>query len=158
MSAQFVFDDKDMRDFFGKINSRLEKVKDGKSEYVGLLSAIVFKDVMDHYEKEQGSKGSWKPWSKSYKDHMQKIGRAGNQILQFDGKLRQNFLPTNWKSVSDGIYWFNNAKTKSGYPYAAAHDDGSGRLPQRDFMWLSDKAIDSMSEQTLMFMMGEKGK
>lgn len=149
------FEDKDVRDFLSKLDKKLKDVKDGKKKYAGLLSAIVFRDVTDHFSEEQGSKGKWKAWSKSYRDQMQSIGRENNKILQFNGRLRNNFKPTDYKSQSDGILWFNDAQTKSGYPYAAGHDKGDGKLPQRDFMWLSPAALDKISEQTLQFMLDE---
>jgi hypothetical protein len=52
--------------------------------------------------------------------------------------------------------WFNDARTKDGYPYAAGHDKGTAAgKKQRDFMWLSDKAMDKISQQTLQFMIDE---
>lgn len=155
MSMEFTYDDKEVRAFLKNMDSRLKDVKDGKSKYVGLLSAIVFKDVIDHFEKEEGPDGTWKPWSKIYKQHMEDIGRGGNKILQFNGQLRQNFKPTDSRNSSDGIVWFNNAKTKSGFAYAEAHDEGGGSLPQREFMWASEKAVDEMADQTLAFILDE---
>lgn len=155
MSYEAIFEDKELRKFLQNMDSRLKEVKDGKKKYLGLMSAIVFADVIDHFEKEQGPDGKWNPWSKIYKEHLDEIGRSGNRILQFDGKLRQSFKPTNVKSSSSGITWFNNAKTSKGFPYAAAHNDGGGRLPQREFMWSSQAALEKMSGQTLAFILDE---
>jgi hypothetical protein len=116
----------------------------------------VFQDINQHFERQEGSKGPWEKWSASYAKYMQSIGRGGNKILQYSGKLRQNFKPTDFKSVSNGILWFNDARTKDGYPYAAGHDKGTAAgKKQRDFMWLSDKAMDKISQQTLQFMIDE---
>lgn len=149
------FDNAEVRTFLKGVAKNYTDVQKQGKKYVGLLSAIVFKDVISHFEKEQGSKGKWKAWSPTYEKHMQEINRQGNKILQFSGKLRQNFKPTDYKTSSKGISWFNDAKTKSGFPYAAAHDNGGGRLPQRDFMWLSDKGLEQISVQTLQFMLEE---
>src|SRR3990167_5084069 len=156
MSMEAVFEDKEIREFLSNMDKRLKHIKDGKKEYVGLISANVYADVMDHFEKESGEDGAWKAWSNIYDQHMKRIGRGGNKKLQFNGRLRQNFKPTNIRQSSKGINWYNNAKTKSGYAYAWGHDEGDGKLPQRQFMWLSDKALDKISEQTLQFML-EKG-
>jgi phage gpG-like protein len=122
----------------GKTNS---PVKRALSD---VISIFVYKDVMDHFDKEKGPEGSWQEWSDIYAAHMRKIGRGNNKKLQFSGKLRQTFTPGSYRSNSDGIVFYNNAKTKGGFPYAAAHNDGgskSGRPPQREFMWLSDKGL-----------------
>lgn len=149
------FDDKEVRDFLKSVTANVDSVEKNKKPYLGLLSAIVFKDVISHFEQEKGSKGGWRKWSPTYQKHMDEIGRGGDKILQFSGRLRQNFKPTDYKTASKGITWFNDAKTKSGFPYAAAHDNGGGRLPQRDFMWLSDKGLEDISLQTLQFLLSE---
>lgn len=156
MSAEVEFDDKNIREFLLGIDTKLKNIKEGKREYLGLLSAIVFRDIISHFQQEEGSEGKWKHWSDSYKEYLEMKGRSGNQILQYTGRLRNSFKPTNVRSSSQGISWFNDAKTKSGFPYAYAHNEGGEKLPKRDFMWASDKAQDSMAEQTLQFMI-EKG-
>ncbi len=153
MAAEVSFDDEKIQRFLAGINKNINSVKGNKRQYLGLLSAIVYKDVMEHFQNEEGPQGSWAPWSDAYKKRLEQIGRSGNKILQFNGRLRQNFLPTNYKSTEKGISWFNNAKTKSGFPYAAAHDEGEGNLKKREFMFLSDKAMDGIIEQTLGFIL-----
>ena len=122
----------------------------------GLFSAYVFKDVMSHFANESGPDAKWEPWSDLYGKHLEKLGRSGNKILQYNGRLRQSFTPTNWRAVSEGVLFYNNAKTANEFPYAAAHDEGGPKLPQRKFMWLSDKAVDDMLAATLKFLAGEK--
>lgn len=156
MAMEAFFDDKEVSKFLSEMDKRLKDIENGKKQYLGLLSSIVYRDVLEHFENERGPKGAWDPWSDVYREHMQRIGRAGNKILQFNGRLRQNFMPTNVRKSSQGINWFNNAKTQSGFPYAWGHDEGTGKLPQREFMWASEKALDNMAEQTLQFMI-EKG-
>ncbi len=150
------FEDKEVSKFLKTMEKKLSDIKGGKKEYVGLLSAIVFKDINMHFQQEMGSQGKWEQWSPTYKEHMDKIGMSGNQILQFNGTMRQNFKPNDVRTSAKGIMWYNDAKTKSGFPYAYAHDAGGDVLPQRDFMWLSDDAMDDITEQTLQFML-EKG-
>lgn len=150
------FDSKEVREFLNQIDSNLKKIEGGKKEYTGLLSAIVYADVIKHFEEEQGSEGPWKQWSKVYKDEMEKIGKGGNKILQDTGRMRNTFKPSKVRKTNVGFLWFNNAQTKSGFPYAAAHDTGGKKLPKRDFMWLSDSAMDKVESQTLQFLL-EKG-
>jgi len=156
---QALFDDKQVRDFIKLVSKNIDEIKGRVPKYVGLLSALVFKDVMDHFQKEAGPEGSWKDWSDIYAAHMVKIGRGGNKLLQYYGRTRNSFMPTNYRKHSQGIMWFNNAQTSKGFPYAQAHNEGgrtSGRPPQREFMWLSDKAMDDISEQTLAFLVSDK--
>lgn len=144
------FDDKEVRSFLKQLDTRLAKIKDGKKEYYGLLSAIIYRDINRHFEEEEGPGGPWKQWSPEYRKHLESIGRAGNKILQFNGRMRQNFKPSNVRTVNAGIQWFNNAKTKSGFPYAGFHDES------RPFMWLSDNAKDDIEKNTLAFLL-DKG-
>jgi hypothetical protein len=150
------FDDKEVREFLSNVDKKVKNIKNGKKEYTGLLSIIVYADVMDHFAQEIGSAGPWKKWSPYYKEQMEKKNKGGNKILQDSARMRQNFKPSNVKNVKNGFLWFNDAQTKSGFPYAAAHDKGGPRLPQRDFMWLSNKAMDKIEIQTLQFIL-EKG-
>lgn len=150
------FEDAEVREFLSELNEKTAKIKGAKKEYAGLLSIIVFQDVNQHFEQERGSGGPWVKWSESYRESMQKRGRAGNKILQDSGRLKNSFLPKNYRQTSNGILWFNPAKTKTGFPYAAAHEEGGSTLPQRDFMWLSDQAMDKIEIQTLQFLL-EKG-
>lgn len=142
--------------WINKVMARVDDVKKAKTEYIGLLSAIVYSDVMDHFAQESGPDGKWAEWSPSYKQYMDKIGRGGNKILQFSGKLRQSFNPANVKSSSQGVFWYNRTTTK-GFPYAWWHNEGAEESggTSRPFMWLSDKAIDDMTEKTLQYMMDE---
>lgn len=154
-SIEAIFNDKEVISFFKFIQTNLKKVKNGEKKFVGLLSAIVYEDIINHFQKEEGQDGPWQSWSPSYAEQMERIGRGGNQILQFSGKLRQNFKPRNVRKVSGGLLWYNDAQTKSGFAYAAAHDEGGPELPQRNFMWLSDDGAEKISEQTLAFMLDE---
>lgn len=150
------FDDQEVKEFLSQLDSRLKKIKNGFAQYAGLLSAIVYQDIIKHFEEEQGSGGPWEKWSTFYMEQMKLENKSGNKILQDTGRLRNSFTPQKYRKTSAGLLWYNNAKTKSGFPYAAAHDEGGSRLPKRDFMWLSSKAMDKISEQTLQFML-EKG-
>ena len=154
--TEMSFDSEEVRRFLNNLTTNLKEIVDGKKQWLGGVSAIVFRDVMDHFDKEKGEDGKWQHWSDSYTQHMQRIGRSGNKILQFNGRLRQNFKPQNVKSSSQGFMWFNDAKTKSGYAYAAGHDEGDGSLPQRSFMWLSDNSLEDISQFTLGYLL-EKG-
>lgn len=150
---EVVFDDEKVNKFLQDLGLGISAVTNKQRQWLNLMSAIIFKDVQGHFKKEEGPEDAWKEWSNSYQKHMESIGRGNNLKLQFSGKLRNNFLPTNYKTQKDGVLWYNNAKTSNGYAYAWGHNEGDGKLPQREFMWASDEAIDAMSEQTLQFIL-----
>lgn len=149
------FKTEDVKRLLLAFNKNLHKISTKSKSFSDLLSVIVFKDVIDHFENETGSKGKWKPWSVTYRERMAKIGKSGNKILQDSGRLRNSFQPGNYRTTSASIIWFNPAKTFKGFPYAFAHDTGGPKLPKRDFMWLSDKAAKKFEKQALKFLQGE---
>lgn len=139
-----------------RLEKKIKTVGDGGKQYAGLLSALVFQDITDHFKDEEGSGGPWESWSDVYEKHMEQIGRGNNNLLQFTGKLRQAFVPTNYRTVPEGILWFNPARTAKGFPYAYAHNEGGPKLPKRDFMWLSGNAMDKIGEITLAYILDDK--
>lgn len=147
--AEVYFESKQWEKVINSIEKKWDDIK-YRREFGGIISATVFQDVVDHFEDEKGPDGPWSAWSKSYEKHLQKIGRAGNKKLQFSGKLRQRFTPNKWRPAPDGILFYNNAKTKSGFEYAEAHNNGgstSGRPPKREFMWISAIGIKKMVDR-----------
>jgi phage gpG-like protein len=146
-------DDKRIKKFLKSLESKNTKVSQAQKEYTKRIAPIVFADIMDHFENEQGPKGQWAEWSDIYASHMAKIGKSGNNILQDTGRLRQSFLPTNSRKASNGILWFNPAKTDTGFPYASHHDETAKTT--RPFMWLSPNAMELIGEATLDFIIGE---
>lgn len=147
MAQEIEFDDEELRKFIESVISKTKNLEKQK-EIVGAISAIVFRDVMQHFADEQGPNGKWKAWSKIYADHMKQIGRGGNKLLQWSGRLRQTFQPTKYKIQPHAVTWFNNAKTKAGFPYAFAHDTGEG-VPERSFMWLSNQSMETITKIVL---------
>lgn len=149
------FDAKKAEEFLKRLKRNKDSVDKRDDAYVSTISLFVFQDIINHFEKEQGPSGKWKAWSKVYAEHMETIGKGGNKILQDSGRLRQSFTPGQWRKRPAGIEWYNPAKTKGGFPYAAAHDEGGPKLPQRRFMWLSDSAMNKISEATAAFLAGD---
>jgi phage gpG-like protein len=150
--AEIYFESEQWDQILSRLKKKYQQIENRK-EFGGIISSAVFENVMDHFDKEVGSSGPWPSWSKSYEDHLKKIGRSGNKKLQFSGKLRQSFTPKNWRAKPEGILFYNNAKVKgSGFPYAAAHDEGGKQLPQREFMWLSAVGIKKLVDLTLKWL------
>jgi len=179
MAAEIEFKSNEVQKWLKSLSKNTKQVKEKTKKYASVLAAIVYKDIIQHFDKEEGSKGKWQEWSSSYQlaiagivffrtiggqkrmffsedfKNPPKPPRADGKILQDKGKLRQGFKPTSFRTGKEGITWFNDAKTKSGFPYAFAHNEGGPILPKRDFMWISDKALDEVEEQTLKFILDE---
>ncbi len=126
-----------------------------RKQLKALLEIGVFKDIISHFESETAPDGAWQAWSNSYDRHMQMIGKGGNKILQDTGRLRNTMMPGGGggsRATGDGLLFFNNATTKGGFPYAAAHDTGGPKLPKRKFMWLSDGAASDIADQVARWL------
>lgn len=156
MPQTIALQDEKAQKFLAKAMKKVADAKDGGRAFGMALSAVVFQDIIDHFENEEGPDGPWEPWSKIYADAMSRRGKGGNKILQDTGRLRQTFLPTSYRKVGEGILWFNNARTGSGFPYAAAHDEGGDQLPARTFMWTSEDASERIAEVTLNYVLGNE--
>lgn len=141
-----VIDDKQVRHLINGLIKNARQISARSKKYVGLLSSVVFRDVIDHFEKQQGPNGKWAPWSPAYRRYMVSKGKGGNLILSDTGRLRQGWQPSRYRLTRDGILWFNPVR------YAAQHDEGRKPYPQRKFTWISDKAIKQIEEQTAKFI------
>ena len=156
------FESKKAQKFFQNLVKNERKITDRQKDYVDTISAFVFKDIHDHFEKEMGSEGKrWPEWSEAYTKHMIRKGKGANFILQDTRHMFNSFKPTSWRKANRGILWFNNAKTKTGFPYAGMHNDGGtneqgNKVPQRRFMWLSKKAMGEISAATEFFLLRGK--
>ena len=131
--------------FLERLKSKAKDIEDASQKTQRILSPIVFKNVIEHFQGEEGPSGPWDEWSGVYAAHMERMGKGGNKILQDSGKLRQSFRPQNVRRVSQGLLWFNPAKTSTGFPYAYAHDEGGPKLPARPFMWLSKTGLENIA-------------
>lgn len=103
-----------------------------------VVSLFTFKDVVDHFRKEQGPEGRWPALKPSYAKWKRKQGKT--KMLQFTGQLRQGFLPSNIRDNDESsVVLFNPVE------YAGKHDRGEG-VPQRQFMWIGRRAQDLMDK------------
>ena len=139
-----------------------------------LVQTIGLRDVVDHFRREQGPDGQWKPRAASTQRAYENI-RSGrwypdgksrrlgnplpaaraafnpsNKLLQLTGNLRQNFLPTNIRDEGElAVALFNPVK------YAGRHDTGN-EMPKRQFMWLSSVAMKNMEQGFLHGLLGAR--
>lgn len=153
--------DENAQKFFERMAKQTGKIDKGARDYLDTISIFVYQDVLDHFEEQEGGPGKfWTEWADSTLRHYRRIGKAGNRILQDTGHLRNSFKPSNYRRASNGFLWFNNAKTKGGWPYAGMHNEGGKNehgvdVPARRFMWLSNNAMKSIAAATAFFIMNE---
>ena len=121
---------------------------------------IMLKDILEHFRKEEGPKGKWKPLKSSTANKIvTKSGkrRGFKHILQVDG-TRGGLLSTiNANARFDN----NSASIAAVKPYAAIHQFGgkagrknSVRIPARPYMWLSNKARQLMLDFMVKHILG----
>jgi phage gpG-like protein len=156
MPQEVAIQDEKAQKFLEKAMKKVQEAKDSGRAFAMALSAVVFQDIIDHFENEEYLPLPTAPWSQLYRKLQDARGKGGNKLLQDSGRLRQSFLPTNYRKVGEGIVWFNPARTEDGFPYAFAHNEGGPKLPQRTFMWTSDEASEKIAEVTLNFVLGKE--
>lgn len=151
-----------MSDFKVEFNSTslqmLIKSIGGYRDWIDILKKVVatvgLRDVSDHFRNKTGPMGSWPARSRATQAKYQRIKEGkedppegtqrgwfspNNQLLVLSGALRQGFLPSNIRKSSDAVTLFNPVE------YAGKHDRGEG-VTQRQFMWLSNSAMDNIEK------------
>lgn len=146
-----TFKDKEVRRLLKHLEKKFKYVKGARKDYIRLLSAPVFGDIMEHFAKERGPKGRWPALKPAYAAWKRK--KKKTKMLILSGRMRQSFIPIKSgrqaKPYQRGILWFNPVK------YSGKHDRGE-RVPKRKFMWLSAKAMEKISKNTLSFILDKK--
>ena len=169
LSAQF--NNKKLSDYIDNLHNNSKRINKRAKDYAKSISPIIFADVMKHFNDAPmgvatgttfidafGTPVPWGGWSDSYRTFMFKIGKGGNKVLQDTGRLRQSFKPSKFRTSKVGVEWFNNAKTDSGFPYAAFFDEeAENKEDLRPFMWLSLKALELVQVATLDYMLKQRG-
>lgn len=168
--VEITFDDSAWRGFINEVSAKAKKAD-------RLLEAAFmthgFKDIIDHFEKEEGPQGKWPKRSPVTQDIYAAIQAGlrkppagspraaydpGNKVLQLTGLLRKSLLGNRSNIKSMGT---NAIKIFSPVKYSGQHDEGDAtkNLPQRQFMWLSERAKDRMAVTILDLLIGqEKGQ
>jgi hypothetical protein len=150
-----VFKDENLSRYLSDLVGRARKIDAKDRSVANIIGVIVFRDVIRHFEREEGPDGRWQPWSFLYRRQMARRGKGANKILQDTGRLRQNFHPNQYRITKDAITWYNPTKSKTGFPIAFAHDNDTMprfQLPRRSFMYLSDDALGSIETAILKFL------
>ena len=143
--AGLTFESEEWTRVLKKLKDKWKDIKNRK-EFGAIVAIAGFKDILSHFDDELGPTGKWQERSEAYKIYAHKQGKT--KILQFSGTLRKSFTPSSpkFRSNTSGIILYSKV------PYARAHDEGLGKMPERKFMWLSKDAIDSIIKQTLKWL------
>ena len=122
------------------------------------LSILGFKDVIDHFSKEEGRSGAWAQLS-PFTLAARKKGKhpeRGIKILQDSGHLRLSVHPTTPNKDQEIVFEANRVILRTNVIYASTHEYGRGALssiktrqtmpaiPKRSFMWVSKNARGGM--------------
>lgn len=152
-NVQIQLDVSQWEKILADLRKKSEQIDKRSAAFAGILSANVYQDINDHFDKQMGPTGPWRGWSEAYAKHARARGQV--KILQDTGRLRQAFKPTSYRASMDGITWFNDATTRDGFPYAYAHNEGGPILPRREFMWISDRAMLKIEDQIAKWLAGD---
>lgn len=163
MTVTVEIDDLEVRKQLASLFKKVGDVTSGSRPYVGLMSAIMFRDIIQHFETERGPDGPWQAWSdryRAYRFNKIKKGALGvPKILQDTGRLRGGWViggklqtgaePPKVRKVAAGLLWFNDVE------YGFKHQEGIG-VPKRIFGWISNSAHEEMVRQTKLFIMDDR--
>lgn len=146
-----IFEGKEAEEFLAKLEEKRKRVSNADKQLLALLTSIAFRDVQDHFDNEQGSGEPWAPWSEAYRAYMNRIGKGSNNLLRDTGALRNAFAPATQQNMGE-FQWINPL------PYSATHNygDKARNIPQREFMWMSNDALENAAEICLAFVLDEK--
>lgn len=152
----------DMREVDAAIK-RLEKTVGDSTVITQAIQAEMTTDVQFHFEKEEGETGA--PWKKSRRA-IEQSGRS----LQDTGALRNSIIARTANSIREVTK--KSATIGTNLKYARIHNEGGVikpktkpwlkfqipgvgwrtvkqvTIPKREYMWLSDKAVDNMRKTT----------
>ena len=121
-----------------QLKERLQKMRNNltnPSPTMSKVAMLMYKDVLDHFGKTQGDKGSWTP-----------LKYRKGKPLQDTGRLRLSIRPDNTKDT---------ASVGSDLDYAATHNYGRDNIPQRKFLWISKEMREQITKIIGKFSIGD---
>lgn len=128
-----------------------------------LAQVIAYKEIVQHFKKNEGPEGKWPPRSesteKTYREiyegkrrppegYQRGMFKPGGALLVLSGQLSRSFSLANIRADQESVTLFNPIE------YAGVHDEGgdvtgarrAGHVPQRKFMWVSQQGLDLMAK------------
>ena len=148
LSYKVKLDDEEWQKYLDIIKRNLNKATD---MLLGIASNYVFKDIVEHFRDESSEDGKW-PTRNAATDRAYDLANkrhawfdSSNKLLHMTDRLRGSLLSPNSEG---GIKKEGQGKISvfTTVPYAARHNYGYKNTPQREFMWLSNKAMDFIAK------------
>lgn len=133
---------------FDNMRRKLDKAaSDAKkpARFSDYLSARAYKEVIAHFQKEEGPDRKWdslKPTTIARR----RLGGGGAKILRDTGRL---YSSISYRGEESKAVVFTNVQ------YAPTHQDGSKNVPQRKFLWVSNGFLKIMAEAFAKFIKGD---
>ena len=122
-----------------KLNKMLGALRDS-SEPLVKSRIWMYKDILEHFEKETGPEGKWQPLKPST---IKRRRKGSARILQDTGRLRMSI-----SGYSDN----KRAVVGTNLMYARMHQEGKGRVPARPYLWISDNIQDRIFKQFKLYI------
>ena len=109
----------------------------GMKKFFLKTSIVMYKDVLTHFEREEGPDGKWERWKGGRSTRPTK--RGGSKMLQDTGRLRLSIQPSHSSE---------SAVVGTNIEYAAIQNYGSSKKdhPAREFMWISDECVQKIQD------------
>lgn len=153
-----------LRDFKDRIANAGEYLK-------AVYATIGFRDIMDHFDREEGPSGKWRRRSPATQRRYARIAAGelatdpgvarsaynpSNKLLQLTGDMRKSILPGNAdiKTQTSILVFANDPKSgrHDRGEEAIVGPSGAGRIPKRPFMWLSNETKKEMAKALTRMM------
>jgi phage gpG-like protein len=109
--------------------------RDLRPFWLDAFAPSFYADQQKNFEGRGSYVGGWAPLSPRYAAYKSKV-RPGRPLMEFNGTLRASL-----KGKDEPFAVFRPAQQSlqigTSVPYAARHQTGGGRLPQRRVIWLA---------------------
>lgn len=117
-----------------KATKKIQDKLDRPGGFLGYAGAQGHREIIKHFTEESGPDGKWEP-----------LASRRGKALQDTGRLKASVV---WHKMSTAVLRFIALVKYSGY-----HDQGTRRLPQRQFMWFSSGFMDRIKNNFVRYVL-----
>lgn len=149
ISFEAIFESKQMEEYLSKLQKKIKETKGGSSALQKRMSPIVFSDIIKHFENKEGPDGAWEPWGEARQKQYDREGKG--ELLRYNGTLMNSLQPGSGKTQANAEFmrWYTPVE------YSNVHNEGTDKVPKREFMWISDDALELTAKATLDWILEE---
>lgn len=123
-------------------------------------------DIKDHFDKKQGPFGAWAPLAQSTvkrildgnggrKRTLQRAGRGRVRVSVPRRRIRRKIQNLLGRLKYPGAVAYSAGRDylegRSRWSKSSVHQDGEGRNPKREHLWISPKMLDAAREKILTY-------